>query len=125
MNKEVFDSIYTRFKATCIGKLYNTEADADAVFPYTVLSIVSNVPGEGEFGVDWEDYLIQFVLYSKLTTSTEINTAFKTLCTAFDHHDLVIEDAEIISMEREPANLRRVEKKWKCMVTYRLLFERT
>lgn len=125
----LFDAIYNRCQATAfidkITALYNTEAPAEAVAPYATFSLPSNIP-DGEFGVDWEDYLIQFVLYSQEPLATEVCAAYTALKAAYDHHDLVVADYEPIIMERESAVLIRVEQMaWEYAVTYRLLIEKT
>ena len=128
MMQVLFEAIYARYEATALAskltELYNTEAPADAVFPYGVFSLVSDVSGEGEFEVDTENCLVQFNLFSEKTLATEVCDVFKALKTAFDHYDLTIVGYEIISLEREVANLIRVEKIWQFNVTYRLLFEK-
>ena len=108
-----------------LTELYNTEAQTNAVFPYGVVSLPSNVPGEGEFEVDTEDCLIQFNLFSDKTLATEVCEAFEALKLAFDQHDLAVAGYEPISMLREPANLIRVEKIWQYTVTYALLIQKT
>jgi len=123
----LFSAIYARYLTTPLADkitaLYNTQAAESAIEPYGVFSLPSNVP-DGTFTEDYEDYLIQFVLYSKETLSTEILDAFGALKAAYDKHDLVISEAETISLEREPANLLRVEEKWRYAITYRLLIQK-
>ena len=125
----LFDAIWARFAgsplAAILTALYNTEADDGAVYPYGVVKLPSNVPGDGEFGVDWEDFLITFTFYDDATTMTVLGDAFEALKVLFDHHDLVVAGYETITMEREPANLIRVEQVWQYDVTYRLLIEKT
>lgn len=125
--KALFEAIYNRFGATVLvdklTELYNTEADDGADCPYGVCSLPSNVP-DGEFEVNWEDYLIQFTLYSEEPLATEVCDAYSALKATFDEHDLFIAGAETISLERESANLIRVEKVWQYAITYRLLIEK-
>lgn len=123
----LFMAIYGRYLTTPLANkitdLYNTEAGEDAEYPYGVFSLPSNVPG-GTFTENYEDYLIQFVLYSDKTLSTEVVDAFGALKAAYDKHDLVINNAETISLEREPAILNRVEEVWRYAITYRLLIQK-
>lgn len=133
--KVLFEAIYNHFStdplAALLTELYNTEAPADAVFPYGVFSLLSNIPGDGEFSADWEDCLVQFNLFSDKTLATEVCEAFELLKgdtvvgTGFDFLDLPITDYESISLVREPANLVRVEKVWQYNVTYRMLLKKT
>lgn len=126
--KTLFEAIHTRYNATSLvdklTELYNTEAPADAVFPYGVFSLPSDVANGGGFGEDWEDCLIQFNLFSDTTLATEVCDAFEALKAAFDHHDLSVEGYEIISLVREPANLTRVEKIWQYNIAYSILIQK-
>ncbi len=120
---ELFDSIYARWVATMAGRvLYNTEAKGEAAFPYTVFSLVSDVP-DWTFTEDFEDYLVQFNLFSDASECTEIDTTFKALKAAFDKFDLVIVDHTTISLERGPANLIRVEGVWQMNVSYKMIMQ--
>lgn len=125
--KVLFEAIYGRWESEeklGLTELYNTEASADAVFPYGVFSLPDTTPGRGEFGVDWEDCLIHFNLFSEATLATEVCAVFEALKLAFDHYDLTPTGYTPITMERELANIFRVEKIWQCSVTYRLLIEK-
>lgn len=122
----LFQALFSRYLTTpladMITALYNTEAAEDAVFPYGVVSLPSNVP-DGTFTEEYEDYLIQFVLYSDETLGTDVLNAFAALKAAYDNHDLFITDADTISFSRESAILLRVEEVWRYAITYRLLFQ--
>ena len=124
----LFMALYTRYNVTPLAdkitELYNTEADDEAVFPYGVFSLPSNVPDGGGFSEDWEDYLIQFVLHSKEPLATEVCNAFGALKAAYDKHDLAVAGYELIILMRESAVLIRVEKVWQYAITYRLLIEK-
>lgn len=125
--KVLFEAIYNRCVSQGklgLAELYNTEAEADATFPYGVVSLPDTMPGKGEFEVDWEDCLIHFNLFSQTTLATEVCAVFEALKLAFDHYDLTVVGYETITLEREPANIFRVEKIWQCSVTYRLLIEK-
>jgi len=50
--------------ASDLTGMYNTEAPQDAVFPYAVFSLISDVP-EWTFSEDFENVLIQFNIFSK------------------------------------------------------------
>ena len=126
--KSLFAAIYSKFIAD--GKyglvtLYHTEAKSNAVFPYGVFSLVSNPPGEGEFGVNWEEYFFQFALYSETPLPSEVEDVATALSAAFDHYDLAVTGSETISLERVNTTLVRMESKvWQHILTYRLLLER-
>lgn len=115
---ELFNAITARWISEMGGRtLYNTEADSEAGFPYTVVSIVGNAPS-WTFEEDFETVLVQFSIFSATGTNTEVLTVFKALKAAFDKHDLVVAAHETVSLIRGNANLVRVEKKWHLIVTY-------
>lgn len=125
--KTLFEAIYARWLSEGklgLTQLYNTEASANAIFPYGVFSLPNDVPGVGEFDEDWEDCLVQFNLFIKETLSTEICAAFEALKAAFDHYDLSVSGYETISLVREPANLTRPEKIWQYNVAYSILIQK-
>jgi len=133
---EVFTAIHDHFEedplatsATHLTELYDTEAPADAVFPYGVVSIISDVP-EFTFTEDFEDCLIQFNLFSKKSSGKEIGVLFnllkgdKDLGQGFDYHDLVFMDNfQPVSLVREQAVRTRIEKVWQYNVLYRCVLE--
>jgi len=119
----LFTAIYTRWTAAMGGRtLYNTEAKAEAAFPYATVTLVSDV-ADWTFTEDFEDCLVQFNLFSDTPTCEEVGLAFEALKSAFDKHDLTITGYETVSFSRLQANLLRVEGKWQYLVTYRLLMQ--
>lgn len=124
--KVLFDAIYARFTAEGklgLTELYTVEAPDTVVWLYGTVS-TNIVPGEGEFGVDWEDCLIMFTLFSNTVSHVEVCAVFTALKAAFDNHDLAVVGYDPISLIRKPANLLRVEKVWQYAITYRLLIEK-
>lgn len=123
----LFEAIYDYYLTTTLADiltgLYNTEAPQDAVFPYGVFSLVSDVP-EGTFTEDFENCLIQFNLFSNAALATEVCNAFESLKTAFDSYDLIVAGYRTVSLTREVANMIKVEKIWQYNVTYRLLIQK-
>lgn len=120
--RELFEAIRARWLNQGkfgLTELYNTEAPADAVFPYGVFSLPDVTP-DWTFTEDSESCLIHFNLFSKKTLATEVCEAFEALKTAFDKHDLVVEGYGTISLVRRPAHLIRVEKVWQYSVMYEL-----
>jgi len=125
----IFDSIFARFTGSALDDiltfLFNSEADAKAVYPYGVVKLPSNIPGVGSgFGEDWEDFLITFTMYSDDTTMTVLGNAFEALKTLYDHYNLTPVGYKTITMERGPANIFREEGVWTYDITYRLLIEK-
>ena len=121
----LFDAIYTRWTAQMGGRiLYNTEADDEASFPYSTMTIVGGVVGDEGFLEDWDDLLIQFNLFSETPACTEVGEIFTALKAAFDKHDLTITGYETVSLMRGNSNLIRIDKKWQYIVTYRIQIQK-
>lgn len=103
--------------------LYNTEAPQDAVFPYGVFSLISDVP-DWTFSENFENCLLQFNLFSSKSSPVEICALFTLLKTAFDFLELTIANYKTVSMIRENAIPTRVENIWQYNVTYRVLLQK-
>jgi len=127
--KTLFQAIYARYKATALGSsaltdLYQTTAPSKAVFPYGTFDLITDTP-DWTFTEDEEDCLVQFSLFSDIKSdSTQVCALFELLKTAFDKFDLVVSGYEIISCERQPANLIKVEGVWQYTVTYRIILQK-
>jgi len=120
---ELFDAIFDKYVAD--GKygltaLYNTEAKGGAVFPYGVFSLINAATELADFTEDWENCLIQFNLFDDNSLCTNISTAYKALKNALHKFDLVIVDADVISLRKEVANLIRVEGVWRYNISFRI-----
>lgn len=121
---DLFVAIYTRYLDTALASsltaLHNTLAPEDAVFPYGVFSLISDVP-DWTFSENLENCLVQFNLFSNTVDATEICALFTLLKTAFDFFDLTIANYETVSLTRANSILTRVERVWQYNVTYRIL----
>jgi len=124
---DLFVAIMIRYSAVALSSLltglWNTEAPQDAVFPYGVFQLISDVP-DWTFTEDFEDCLLQFNLFSNTSDPVEICALFELLKAAFDFFDLDIPNHEIVSLVRENSILTRVEKIWQYNVTYRIVFQK-
>lgn len=128
---EVFTAIYSHYKSDPLASsvltgLYNTEAPSDAVFPYIVFSLVTNVPDIDSSQL-WENYTLQFKIFSKKSSSNEIGSLFKLLKgdtaagEGFDFLNLSIENYTTVVMNRKGAVLHKIEKVWEYTVLYELM----
>lgn len=106
--------------ASLLTGLYNTLAPQEAVFPYGVFSLISDV-ADWTFSENFENCLLQFNLFSGKSDPVEICALFELLKTAFDFLELDIANHETISMIRENAILTRLEDVWQYNVTYRVI----
>lgn len=125
--KALFDAIFAKYAAsvlpTLLTKLYNTEADADAQFPYAVLQLV--VGGADDFATGehfTEDWLIQFNLFEKGPNMVALLAAYAALLDAFDSKTLTVAGYQFLSCRRPPGSTlqTKVEGVWQITVTYRV-----
>jgi hypothetical protein len=110
--KALFTGIYNLFSAapttalnTAIGgRFYSHEAPQEAVYPYCIYNMVSDVP-EFTFGghYDLSIFRIQFSLYSQKSSSTEVLNAYENLKTLFDGCKLTVTGYSFVSCTRELA----------------------
>jgi len=132
---DLFAAIITHYstdplEASDLTGLYNTQAPQDAVFPYAVFTLISDVP-EWTFSEDFENVLVQFNIFSNTSSPVEICALYEllkgdvALGTGFDFLDLPVTDYEIVSLIRENAILTRIEGIWQYNVTYRMEIQRT
>ncbi len=133
---ELYTAIYDHFKAdplftsaVHLTDLYDTEAPADAVFPYGTVAIISDIP-DFTFTEDFEDCLVQFNLFSKKTSAEELGILFNLLKgdaevgEGFDYHDLTfIDNFQPVSLVRVNAGRIKVEKVWQYNVLYRCVLQ--
>jgi len=125
---DLFAAIMTRYAAVPLassltGGLFNTEAPQDAVFPYGVFQLISDVP-DWTYGENLENILLQFNIFSSTDTPVEICALYGLLKTAFDFLDLTIANYETVSMIRANAILIR-DGYWQYNVTYRVILGKT
>ena len=123
MLEPLFDAIYNRYLATGfaaeITELYNTEAMGEAVMPYSIISMVSNIP-DWTFTENFENFILQFSLFSETSTNKEILDAAVALKSAFDFFDLNVAGFSTVSMTRGVSTLVRVEKVWQYKINYHI-----
>lgn len=108
--------------------LYDTEAPADAVFPYGTVSIIGGSP-DFTFTEDFENPNIQFNMFSNKSSGKEIGELFnllkgdKDLGQGFDFKDLTISGYGAVSLVRGESVRTREEKMWKYEVNYSSMFQ--
>jgi hypothetical protein len=130
MNK-LFKAIYEHFEADPLADvltdLYDTQAPQDAVMPYGVVSMVDNTP-DIDSSQAWENYLIQFNVFSKEPSAAEIRDIFEMLKgnptegEGFDFLNLVIDDYDTVLFKRQGGSLTKDEDGvWQYNVLYKLM----
>lgn len=131
---ELFTSIYSHYLedplSSSLTALYNTEAPANAGFPYAVFSLVSDVL-DFTFTENFENCLVQFNVFSNKSSSKEIGNLFNLFKgdpvagEGFDFFELSLDNYETVSLQRESAILTRIEKIWQYNITYRCVLQYT
>lgn len=82
------------------GRIYLDEALPGAVYPYVVLSIVSDTP-EDTFSAYLDEIMVQFSLFSVSRGATEITTMYSYLKALFDDAVLTVTGYTHIWMVRQ------------------------
>lgn len=112
------------FYVSVSGKLYKGRAPQEAVRPYAVYNIISNVPDYNFYSL-LETTRIQFDLYSEKESSSEIEDMFTYLKGLFDWCLLSISGSTHVYMKRVLANLFRDpdDDGWHYVVDYEIMTE--
>jgi hypothetical protein len=103
--KNILTAIYSKFSGSAFstdvgGRIYLDEAPNGAEFPYCVFFVVSGIP-DNVFGKKGKETLIQFSLFSKSQSVTEIATMYADLRALFDECTLSITGNTFIDMHEE------------------------
>ena len=119
----LFTGLYNKYlsnaalKAVITG-FYFTEAPQDAVMPYVVYHLVSNV-ADWTYTEDMENSLIQFSIFDNNSSSTTINDIYAKLTALFNWCSLSVTGYSHIYMKREFNILTRGNDIWKYVIQYR------
>ncbi len=123
--KSLFDAVFAHYNASTLPdlltKLYNTEADADAEFPYAVAQLVVGSPVDHASGQHYtEDWLIQFNLFDDKPNMTALLGVYDVLTAAFDFAALTIAGYNFLSCVRPPGSTRQGKQEgvWQINVQY-------
>jgi len=127
----VTDAVSSGFMSSIGSRLYDTEAQPGAEYPYCVYMIISDV-NEWEFVERFEDVLIQFSIYSTASGSTEIKDIYTKLKTLYDESVFSIDDNTLLWMWRNNLTTMRdsittpngTAGLWHYAVDYNLLMEK-
>jgi len=120
----LFTGLYNKYngdtdlKAAITG-FYFSEAPQDAVMPYIVYHLVSNV-ADWTYTEDMENSLIQFSIFDDHSSSTTINDIYEKLKTCYDWTALTVAGYSHIYTMREFNNLTRINDIWQENVQYRI-----
>lgn len=125
MAEPLFEAIFNRYLASTLKDsltaLYNTEAPANAVYPYGVFALPSDAPDSFASNKMFvENCLLQFNLYDNEPLVTRLLQAYTALKAAFDFAPLAVTDYTTLSCVREGTVRSKVEKIWQFNVIYRV-----
>jgi len=123
---------HNSFWTSVNGRLYNTEAPAEAEYPYAVFLHVSGVQND-TFKNDVDEILIQFSIFSDKDSATEVHDAMINLKALFDDVSLMVTGGTVVQFVRQQDGLQRedvntpsgAQRVWHFHVDYRVIFERT
>ena len=105
------------------GRLYNTQAPQNAVFPFAVFTEISDV-NEYTFTTSFENVLVQFSLFSTEESVSEVRDMFTYCKSLFDWCSLSITGYAFLYMRREGTHLTKDDRPaWQRIIEYRVQFE--
>jgi hypothetical protein len=113
------------------GRLFKGRAPEGTEYPYVVFMLISDVP-ENTFSEDLDDVVIQFSLFSLVSSSAEVEDMFTHLKAIYDDCSLTISGSSLIWMKRQVAQLMAEEhttpsgtvEAWHYAVDYSILLEK-
>ena len=121
--KTLFQAIYARFHAYSdlannVTDIFLNEAPQNVVYPYIVVTLIS---GTEEFDSDnyREDAMLEFNIYSKEISASEVTDIYEYLKGGFDFHALSVSGYTTLILKRETFKLEKVEKIWKYNANYK------
>lgn len=117
--------VHNAFWLSIAGKLRKERGLQTDVPPYAVYHIISDVPS-WTFSSDFSDVRIQFDLYSKLESSSEIEDMYTNLKLLFDWCELNVVGSTHLYMRRELARLTKdpQDAVWTYNVDYTIKLEK-
>lgn len=110
-------------KLQLTGGFHNTEVAQNAVMPFGVFQLISDVP-KLTFAEDQESILLQVKLFSRKKSPSELNRMFDALKNTFDFAVLTMTDYTSVSCKRVGAIKTKIEDVWQYTVSYLVLIER-
>ena len=97
---ELIGGVHNPFYLAVDGRLYDTQAPENAVLPYAVYSVISDVP-DWTFTTYFEDIRVQFDIFSKENSAVEIDGIYTKFLALWDWCSLTISNNIFLYMRRE------------------------
>lgn len=90
------------------GRLYKNRAPEGAPYPYLVYAVIVGDP-EYTFSENYEDVTVQFDIFSKDASTTEIENIFTALTALFDNISFNPTAERVLEMQRQSYSLTSEE----------------
>ena len=124
---ELIGGVHNSFYLAVGGRLYDTQASETAAFPYSVYTVIDDVP-IWSFTTFFEDTRIQFDIFSDNNSAVEIDGIYTKLKSLFDWCQLEIANNTFLYMRRELVRrFREAEPQasyWHYIIDYLVSMER-
>ena len=122
----------TAFSTSIGGRFYKARIPQGTAFPYALFFVVTDMPID-TFTDSIEEVTVQFSVFSKASSSSEIEDIFTNLKAAYDGAVLTITGNKMIVMERQVASLANVAddtpdgtgEYWQYDVDYSIIMQKT
>lgn len=101
-----FNDSTTELSTSIDGRFYREEAPSTTSYPYIVYKFVNNNPIEG-LDTQYEQFRIQFDIWSKKKSSSEIEDIYQYLKETYDWCHLMVSGYKNIYIKRDYANLSK------------------
>lgn len=103
--KNLTTAIYGKLSGSALAshigtRMYKGRAPEEAVYPYIVYLLVSDVPNL-TFSESFKDVVIQFSLFSSTSSSTEVEDMYADLKTLYDECSMTITSETLVWMIRQ------------------------
>jgi len=97
----------TAFSTSVGGRFYKARIPQGTAFPHALFFVVTDTPMD-TFTDSIEDVTVQFSIFSKASSSSEIEDIFTNLKSAYDGALLTVTGNTMITLDRGVANLTTV-----------------
>jgi len=90
------------------NRLFKGEAPEGTEYPYAVYKVVTDTP-DHTFTEDYENVIVQFSLFSVLSSTTELENMFTDLITLYDEKSFAVIGSTLVWMRRSTASFQPEE----------------
>ena len=113
---------YNDFYTSISGRLYDSQAIQDALYPYAVYQVISNVNPRLTFVEKMQESLIQFTLVSNVSSSLEVKNMLAYCKTLYNGATFTVVSNTLVYMVWENEDLMKDDDgEWVATSAFRLL----